>query len=160
MATPLFNLRPVQAEDEPFLLQLFASARAEEIAQVAWDETQKQAFLQMQFAAQQNHYSAYFPEAVHSLILVDQVPVGQIYLDRRAAEIRILDLTLLPSARGRGLGTHLLQELIKEAKSTHKTLSLYVESFNRSLGLFARLGFVKAGENGFSHLLEWRPASS
>jgi ribosomal protein S18 acetylase RimI-like enzyme len=159
MTTPLFNLRPVQAEDESFLLQLYASARAEEIAQVAWDETQKQAFLQMQFAAQQNHYRAYFPEATHSLILVDQVPVGQIYLDRRAAEIRILDLTLLPSARGRGLGTHLLQELIKEVETTHKTLSLYVESFNRSLGLFARLGFVKAGDNGLSCLLEWHPAA-
>jgi len=33
----------------------------------------------------------------------------------------------------------------------------YVESYNRSRGLFERLGFVKSGEQGYSYLLEWRP---
>ncbi len=50
------ELRPVAPEDEPFLRRVYASSRAEELAPVPWDEAQKQAFCDMQFAAQDSHY--------------------------------------------------------------------------------------------------------
>jgi ribosomal protein S18 acetylase RimI-like enzyme len=152
------ELRPVSAADHDLLYRIYASSRAEEMGLVPWDEAAKQTFLQMQFAAQQAHYQAYFPQASHNIILVESVPVGRLYVDRRETEIRILDLALLPAARGRGIGSYLLQDLMKEAETAKKTLSIYVESSNPSLGLFQRLGFVKAGENGISCLMEWRPA--
>jgi hypothetical protein len=52
-----------------------------------------------------------------------------------------------------------LRELGKEAESRHKILLLSVESFNRSLGLLAGPGFVKAGEKGFSCFLDECAAS-
>lgn len=154
-----YSLHPVQEGDEALLLKIYACSRADEMALVPWDAAQKQAFLQMQFAAQQKHYRAYFPNASHDLILVDSEPVGRIYVDRRETEIRILDLTLLPEARGRGIGTPILQDLMKEASETKVPLTIYVESFNRSLGLFQRLSFVKTDESGASWLMEWRAAS-
>ena len=155
-----FSLHPVTSNDDAFLLELYASTRADEMALVPWDGAQKQAFIQMQFTAQQNHYQAYFPSATHDLIVVDGQPVGRLYVDRREAEIRILDVTLLPDAREHYIGTELIHSLMKEAEAASKSLSIYVESYNRSLGLFQRLGFVKAGENGMSWLMEWHASSN
>jgi GNAT superfamily N-acetyltransferase len=137
-------------------LEIYASTRADEMALVPWDAAQKQSFVQMQFSAQQKHYRAYFPHATHDMILVEGQPVGRLYVDRREAEIRILDMTLLPQARGRGIGILIVQDLMKEAAYRNQSLSIYVESFNRSLGLFQRLGFVKTEENGASWLMVWR----
>lgn len=153
------SLRPVQEEDESLLLAIYSSARADEMALLPWDAAQKQAFLQMQFSAQQKHYRAYFPDAQHEVILSEGQPVGRVYVDRRATEIRILDVTLLPETRGRGIGTLVIQDLMKEADQANKSLSIHVESFNRSLGLFQRLGFVKTDESGASWLMEWRAGS-
>jgi N-acetylglutamate synthase-like GNAT family acetyltransferase len=157
--TAVYSLRPVQAGDEALLLEIYSSTRADEMALVPWDAAQKGAFLQMQFSAQQKHYQAYFPKAAHELILADGQPVGRLYVDRRAAEIRILDITLLPESRGRGIGTRILLDLMKEAEQSKQTCSIYVESFNRSLGFFQRLGFVKTEENGASWLMVWRAGS-
>ena len=154
-----YTLRPVQKEDEELLLELYSSTRADELALVPWDAAQKQAFLQMQFSAQQKHYRAYFPHATHEMILADGQAVGRLYVDRRETEIRILDITLLPQARGRGIGTQILLDLMKEADHRNQSCSIYVESFNRSLGLFQRLGFVKTEESGASWLMVWRAGS-
>jgi ribosomal protein S18 acetylase RimI-like enzyme len=154
------ELRPVSPANDDFLYRVYTGSRLEEMSLVPWDEAAKQSFLQMQFAAQQAHYQAYFPHASHDLILREGIPVGRLYVDRREMEIRILDIALLPAARGRGIGSHLLQELMEEAKAASKTLSIHVENSNPSLRLFQRLGFIKAGENGISCLLEWRAASS
>ena len=154
-----YTLRPVQEEDETLLLAIYSSTRADELALVPWDAAQKQAFLQMQFSAQQTHYRAYFPQAAHEMIMAEGQPVGRLYIDRRETEIRILDVTLLPETRGRGIGTLVIQELMKEAAQANKSISIYVESFNRSLGLFQRLGFVKTEESGVSWLMERRASS-
>ena len=158
-ATAAYTLRPVREEDGEILLAIYASARAEEMALVPWTEAQKKAFMQMQLSAQQNHYRTYFPRATHDLILVNDAPVGRLYVDRRESEIRILDVTMLTESRGRGIGTQVLNDLMKEAADTHNSLSIYVESFNRSLGLFQRLGFVKTEENGALWLMVWRAVS-
>ena len=46
------TLRAVAPEDEPFLAELYASTRADEMALVDWDAATKQAFLRQQFEAQ------------------------------------------------------------------------------------------------------------
>jgi ribosomal protein S18 acetylase RimI-like enzyme len=89
------------------------------------------------------------------IIRLDETPVGRLYIAKLETEIRIIDITILPEHRSAGIGTPIIQELMNEAKIIAKPLSIYVESFNRSLGLFERLGFVKTAESGYSHLLEW-----
>ena len=157
--TVAYTLRPVREEDEALLLEIYSSTRADEMALVPWDAVMKDAFLQSQFSAQQTHYQKYFPKAAHDMILVDGESVGRIYVDRREDKIHILDVTLLPQARGHGVGTRIIQELMKEAADRQQSLSINVENYNRSLGLFQRLGFVKAEENGASWLMVWRASS-
>lgn len=150
-------LRPVAEGDEAFLLKAYASIRAEELAQVPWSEAQRDAFLKMQFDAQQLHYQTHNPNATHDIILLNAQATGRLYVARRDREIRILDLTILPEYRNRGIGTSLIKDLMAEAAGAAKPLTIYVENYNPSYRLFQRLGFNKTEEDdGVNHLLEWR----
>jgi L-amino acid N-acyltransferase YncA len=154
-----YALRPVQEEDEDLLLEIYSGTRLDEMALVPWDAATKDAFLRSQFFAQRTHYLKYFPRATHHIIMADEQPVGRLYVDRSRDKIHILDVTLLPHRRGHGIGTQILFDLMKEAEHKNQSCSIYVESFNPSLRLFQRLGFVKTDESGVSWLMEWRAAS-
>jgi len=148
-------LRPAVDHDAEFLLSLYASTRAQELAQVPWTAEQKDAFLRMQFAAQKQHYSAEHPAAVQSLIYAGSQPSGRIYLDRSATEFHILDITIAPAMRNRGIGAIVLRQLMEEAGEAGKPVTIYVESYNPSLKFFERLGFAKAEEKGLHFLMKW-----
>lgn len=155
MALPAITLRPVTGEDQNFLLSVYASSRAEEMARVSWSAEQKTAFLQMQFAGQTQHYRAEHPAASHDIVCVDSVPAGRLYLDRSGDAFHILDITILPAFRSSGVGTALLRRIMAEAQDHGQPVTIYVESFNPSLRLFERLGFNKVAEQGFHWLLRW-----
>lgn len=152
----LASVRPANSEDEPFLLEAYGSTREEELALTDWDEARRVAFLKMQFSAQQAHYRQHYPQGEHYIILVNGHAVGRLYVAEIETEVRILDITILPAHRSAGIGTPIIRELMTEAAMIGKPLRIYVESFNRSRGLFERLGFVKSSESGYSYLLEWR----
>lgn len=154
------TLQPVGSGDEAFLRAVYASTRAEELARVPWSEEQRAAFIEMQFQAQQRHYQTFYPEARHEIILARDLPAGRIYVDRRADEIRILDITLLPEYRGQGIGVRLIKDMLDEASETDRTVSVYVESFNPSLALFESLGFRQTEGDGVNLLMQWRSGSS
>jgi ribosomal protein S18 acetylase RimI-like enzyme len=153
------NLRCVTPEDEQLLLKIYSSTRAEELERIPWSEEQKLAFLQMQSKAQHDHYREVYKQAEYLLILRGDRPIGRLYKAEKESEVRVLDLTILPEERNGGVGTYLLRNLITEAEQLNKAVSIHVESFNRSLGLFQRLGFKKMQENGIYFLME-RPANA
>ena len=67
------DLQPVRPEDEPFLFELYASTRGDEMALVGWDKAQQEAFLRMQFNAQRSSYAMQFPNADYRIIAHDGV---------------------------------------------------------------------------------------
>ncbi|HXB20471.1 MAG TPA: GNAT family N-acetyltransferase [Candidatus Solibacter sp.] len=153
------TLRPAGDGDETFLLSVYASTRADELAQVPWSAEQKDTFLRMQFSAQKQHYAAQYPQARHDIIYLDQTPMGRLYLDRQAEGLHILDITILSQYRNSGIGSFLLGRIMDEARDVGKSVTIYVESFNPSLRLFERLGFRKDAEHGFQFLMKWSPSS-
>lgn len=160
--TSTLYLRPANpADDEALLRAVYAASRAPELDLVPWDEAQKQAFLSLQFQAQQQHYQTEFSQADFLVVEVGGQAVGRLYVDRRPDEIRILDLALLPEHQGRGLGTHLLRSLMSEAAAAGKPLRLYVEQYQeRALRLLAYLGFEIEEDTGVSLRLAWHPPSA
>ena len=152
------RLRPVADADRAFLVDLYASTREEELAQVAWDDGQKRAFVEQQFGAQDAHYRANYPGATLDVIEVDGEPAGRLYVHRGPSDIRIMDIALAPAFRGRGIGTSLLRSLIEEADASSRKLSIHVEMNNPARSLYDRLGFDPAGEHGVYVLME-RPPS-
>src|SRR5512132_4068945 len=118
--------RPATSEDEPFLRNLFAATRADELALMNWDENQKEAFIAMQFNAQSRQYVMSYPHAQNSIILLNDVPIGRMLLDRGEREFILVDVALLPAHRGAGIGTHLIEDLLLEATAAGKPVKLNV----------------------------------
>ena len=154
--TTTIKVRPARPEEAQFLFEVYASTRGEELAMVPWSEEQKQAFLRMQFQAQDQHYKRHFPAAEFQIIEIDQAPAGRIYVDRASNPILLLDIALLPQFQKAGIGTRLLKSLLEEASRAGRAVQLHVEQFNRAMGLYRRLGFKEVGQEGIHHRLEWR----
>lgn len=162
MTSAMLTCRPVQRSDDAFLFLVYASAREEELAQVPWTIEQKQQFVRMQFEAQKAHYAAEHPYAAHTIICLNEVSSGRLYLDRSGDSFHILDITLLPEHRNQGTGSILLGRIMEEASLAGKPVTIFVETFNPSLRFFQRLGFTTAEQKGFHFLMKWnaqKPAS-
>lgn len=151
------QLRPVAAEDEEFLLKVYASSRAEELAQVPWSDEQKAAFVKWQSDLQRKEYEANYPNIEYDVILVDDHPAGRIWISRDEENIRLLDIAILDEFQNRGIGTVLLRGLIDEAVSSNKKLRHMVFVLNENAKRFyERLGFVVFEEVGAYLHMEWR----
>ena len=152
--------RNASSEDAEFLFKLYASTRTEELNAWGWDSQQQEAFLKMQFHAQQTSYQNQFPNSNYQIVLMQQLAIGSMLVIRDEAEIRLADIALLPEYRDRGIGSFLLQNLLAEATQAVKPLRLQVIQFNRAIQLYQRLGFAKVGDNGTHFLMEWQPPSA
>ena len=141
-------LRGARAQDAAFLQQVYASTRAAELAVLPWSDEQKQAFVAHQFQAQSAHYAEHYPTLDRYVIVIDGSDAGRLLVDRWPREIRIVDIAVLPAFRGRGAGTRLLGELIAEAESSGRVLSIHVEKNNPARSLYDRLGFRPAEDVG------------
>jgi ribosomal protein S18 acetylase RimI-like enzyme len=159
-ATPSIHgriaLRASTAADEPFLREVYAGTRADELAIVPWSDEQKAAFLDMQFRAQHTYYHQHMPEAAYDIILEDGVAVGRLYVDCGRDDIHIVDIALLPQSRNRGIGVHLMRQIMEDAAARSKSVSLYVEQFNRARRFYARLGFREIRTEGIYLFMEWK----
>jgi ribosomal protein S18 acetylase RimI-like enzyme len=142
---PCPHLRPVTAGDDVFLFELYTSTRAEELAAWGWSAAQQEPFLRMQWLAQKRGYEARHPSAGHCIVELDGRPVGRLWVVRGEHELRLVDVTLLPALRGRGVGTALLRALQEEATAASKPLRLHVTRNNPALRLYERLGFTLVG---------------
>jgi ribosomal protein S18 acetylase RimI-like enzyme len=148
-------LRAATDADRELLLAVYASTRAAELDQVAWPPGAREAFLEMQFSAQDAEYHRVNPNASFDVIEVGGVAAGRFYVDRQPGEIRIIDLALLPDFRGVGIGGRLLSGLLEEASGSGSKVTLHVEATNRAGRLYERLGFVVVAEQGFHRRMEW-----
>ena len=154
------NFRPINQEDEPFLYQVYASTREEELKVVPWSEQEKVAFLKMQFEAQHKYYQEQYSKAKYWVIERQNKPIGRLYLDYRTDEVRIIDIAILSEHRNQGIGSQILRDILAEAEKRNLPVRIHVEQYNSALNLYLRLGFKKIGDIGVYFLMEWQPNSS
>jgi GNAT superfamily N-acetyltransferase len=155
---PGYALRPREAQDMPFLRDLYAGTREEELRPVAWTPEEKRVFLANQFALQHGHYLQHYPQAEWWIVTCEGVPVGRLYVARTARDLRIMDVSLVDAHRNQGVGTALMRALVEDAESAGVPASLHVEPFNPALRLYLRLGFFHVETRGVYLFME-RPCS-
>ena len=159
-AAPALVLRPVLPEDEQLLYEVYASTRADELAQVPWSEAQLKAFLKMQLNARDQSYRMYYAGIDDRIILFNNQPVGRLILVRTDEEIRLADVALLPEYRRSGIGTSLIKDLLAEADEAKKPIRLQVEKPNeQAKNLYERLSFKTTGENSTHFQMEYQPGT-
>jgi ribosomal protein S18 acetylase RimI-like enzyme len=151
------QLRPSAPEDRDFLFRLYASTRADELRAFGWPAAQQEAFLRMQFNAQQQWYSATYSTAENQIIEQDHEPIGRMIVQREGGTWRLLDISLLPEHRGRGIGGELLRALIEQCRDSGAVLQLQVLNTNPAQRLYTRLGFIRTGEDQIYTQMELRP---
>lgn len=141
------SLRPYRASDHDFLFQLYCGTRMHEVAAFGWPEAQQQAFLRMQFTAQQRWYETMYSGADHQIIEQNGVAIGRILVWRRPNAVLLVDIALLPEFRGRGIGGDQIGKLIEQCKAQGLALRLQVQKGNPARKLYERLGFTRTGED-------------
>ncbi len=152
------GLRPARPADAELLYRIYASTREDELAVVPWDAPAKEAFLRMQFTAQDRYYHANFPNASYDLIVSGDEVLGRLYVERGQTVWQVIDLALLPAHRRKGIGTHLLTEVLAGAGAAAKPVQMHVERFNPAQRLYDRLGFRQIADGGVYLLLERQPS--
>ncbi|HSK45659.1 MAG TPA: GNAT family N-acetyltransferase [Candidatus Binatia bacterium] len=154
------QLRPSLPEDRDFIFRLYASTRMEELRPFGWAPAQQEAFLRMQFNAQQQWYASSYSTAETQIIEKDHEPIGRMIVQRERDIWRLLDISLLPEHRGMGIGGELVRALITQCAQSGAVLQLQVLNTNPAQRLYARLGFIKSSEDQIYTHMELRPQTS
>ena len=153
----MIELRPVEEKDDSFIESVYRSTREDELTLTNWTEHQKWAFIKMQSMAQLAEYKSKFPGAAFQVIIYKKKDAGRFYTWESDHEIRLIDITILPPFRGKGIGNFLLQELIKKSDKLQKKISLHVDPVNPALKLYLRSGFIHIKNNGRHYYMERNP---
>lgn len=152
-------LRKAVKADGDILFNLFAISRADLLVAIAnLDDQQRESLMRLQFQAQQDQYRSLYPDARQDLVVMHGEIIGQIQIAVLDDELRLVDLSLLPEYRNRGIGSALLRDLLDEAAGANKRVILHVSQGNPAARLYERHGFSYVGEQGIYWRMEWRPA--
>lgn len=148
------SYRPMNDGDLPFVAELYASTRREEVARTGWPAEMQQAFLRQQHEAQHSHYSIQYGDAEWLIIERGGAAIGRLYVQDGTDQVLVIDISLLPDSRGQGIGGAILRDVIDQAKDRGRGVSIHVEKFNPARRLYDRLGFRLVEDQGVYDLLQ------
>jgi GNAT superfamily N-acetyltransferase len=152
-----YGLRRARARDRDFQRELFGLCRLDAPLLAQWPAEERKAFLDSQFALQDRHYRRYFEGADFSIVTHNGMRIGRLILYRTGTHWQLVDIGLMPDARGQGLGEALLHAVQAAClESGGETVGLQVEFGNRARTLYNRLGFVAIEDSGAHTIMEWR----
>ena len=156
-----YTLRLILESDLFFLKEVYASTRENEMKQLPhWSPEMINAFINQQFEAQHVYYQNNYSGADFWVIEKENLPIGRLYFQRNFENktSRIIDISILPEYRNKGIGQRILLNILNDAQKENKKVSIHVEAFNPAMKLYERLGFEKISEtNGIYFLFEWKP---
>lgn len=147
-------LRDERDEDEGFLRTLHATLRADDPLAGLMPS-----LIDQQFEMQREHYRTGFPAASRWIVELDGEPIGRLYVNNGDDGVRLLDIALVPAARGRGIGEMLLRRVMTRANASGQPVTLQVEAANPARRLYARLGFRDVLVDGPVVSMRWAPDS-
>lgn len=150
------ELKKIVGEDEPFLFEVYASTRKQEIDSWGWSSEQKELFLSLQWRAQQASYKQKFPNANHYVVLYENVYVGRCITEELLEYHHLIDLSILPSYQGKGIGTFIIKQLQKKAKNKDKPVILHVFHTNPARHLYERIGFQRIEADELYVKMQWQ----
>lgn len=119
------QVRTATRYDQPLLRTIFADARSGGFAALPTELSG--ALLDIQYLAHQQSRRRHWPHAQDQVIEYRGVPAGRITVDTGEHEIRVIDLTLLPGFRGKGIATAVLMAAATTAEAHGVPLRMRVD---------------------------------
>ena len=151
------SLRAVQPGDQDFLFKLYSCIRQPEISVWGWNAQQQEAFLRMQFMAQQRWYESTYAGAEHQIVVCAGQPAGRLLIFRTPEAAVLVDIALLPEHRNRGIGGELIRAMLKECDEKRTCAKLQVLRTNPARRLYERLGFRQTSADDMYFQMERPP---
>jgi ribosomal protein S18 acetylase RimI-like enzyme len=152
-------LRPSEPSDDAFLHDVFCTTWESEVAALP-NKNLAQHILRIQHIAQERRFASRYPGHERLVVMVGGQRAGRLYLFETDSSLQVVDLTLMPQFRSRGIGTWILRHLMTEATRDGSTISLGVQRTNtRATGLYAALGFQLVSVDDLENGFEWTPAT-
>ena len=105
---------------------------------------------------QRAHYRRHYAGAAFLIVERESRPIGRLYVHYAPADVRVLDIALVPDARGKGIGRRLLEDVIAEADRLAAPVSLHVSVGSPAQRLYERLGFRALKEDPMNVFMERR----
>jgi ribosomal protein S18 acetylase RimI-like enzyme len=140
-----YQLRRVTEEDRPWLYELKIDAYRDVVERQfgSWDES-----------LQRRIFDESWRPLSWRIISVDETDVGLLAVEDREEELWLAEIQLSRTARGRGLGSRIIEDLLDRARGGGKPLRLHVLRENhRARGLYERLGFSQIGETATHYVM-------
>ena len=158
--TPSVTTRAATEEDEAFLFALFTAVRSPEFAYSSLAPAQLDLLMNIQYAGQKQTYGVQYPGGNH-IVLLDGLPIGRIWFFRGDTEHQLVDISLLPEFRNRGIGGLLVTDAIAAARAAGVQLCCSVAVTNpASLRFHQRLGFQIVGQDEIYYDLAIDPSTN
>lgn len=154
------SLRPMTASDKVFIESLYRSTR-DDLRSLHAEEDFIDELIESQRRAQTQGYGDMFPNAMYFVAEHYNERIGRVVLDFGQNEVRIVDIALIPAARGRGFGGQILQSVQLVASKVMAPVTLTVRFDHLpAKQLYARLGFVvEAMQIPYERMVWYPPAS-
>jgi GNAT superfamily N-acetyltransferase len=111
-----------------------------------------------QVAAREWGHATNHPLARRHIVMEGGRAVGRLSIDRAARPWYVVDLAVLPSARGRGIASQLLAGLQADARSVGVAIALHVAADSPALRLYVRNDFAVEVAEGPYLRMRWAPA--
>jgi ribosomal protein S18 acetylase RimI-like enzyme len=134
---PRITLRPATGEDVGFLYDLHRTALRDYVEQTygLWDDTW-----------QQQRFRHHCQVERCSVICSEGQDAGVVCVHVHEDEVFLTRIEILPEFQRRGLGTQVIQSILREAFDHGKAVRLQTFKVNPARKLYARLGFRLVGE--------------
>lgn len=147
-------LRPVESGDRAFLFELFRAVRAARFEFQPGGHPQMEAAIRLQFEASENALTVGHPQAEHSIIVAAGAPAGRLMVDRTSGGWDLLDISLLPVRQRQGIGSFVVERLLREAQAAGVPVRCTVQQNNPAgYRFFRALGFhLAAQDSAYAHL--------
>jgi ribosomal protein S18 acetylase RimI-like enzyme len=153
-------IRPARDSDKFFVEYLYHTTR-DDLQLIDAEPEFIESLIGQQQQAQTIGYGDQFPNAMYFIVEKQGERIGRIVLDFHDDEIRIVDIAMIPAARGLGYGTEILHALKQAAKSAGASLVLSVYKQNiTARRLYEQEGFQVYQSNEVVEQMTWRPTYS
>lgn len=151
------HIRPSTASDKAFLEKLHHATR-QDLQVIDGEKDLIETLVEMQLKAQTQGYGDQFPNAMYFIIEKQQQPVGKATIDFSDNLVHLIDIALIPQARGQGFGKAILQSFQRCAAQIAAPMLLSVELHNNiAKQLYQSLGFTTESVQPPYERMIWYP---
>lgn len=90
-----------------------------------------------------------------SIIEYNRTSIGLLKIERKQDGIELIQIQIDPLYQGRGIGKKIFEQIINEANSEKRSITLQVLKVNKAQRLYVKLGFKIMEESHDSYLMKY-----